>query len=372
LGFTPYEKPRAVATLETPCALINLSVLNENIGAAARAAAAHSVTLRPHAKTHKSAWIASSQIDRGAAGVTVAKVSEAEALVGAGIPDVFVAYPLVTDRQLDRLLDLRSAARVAMLIEDLDGAERASRAVRKKGGALAVWVDVDTGLGRIGAELDDGLARLVDRTRNLPGFEFQGLSTHEGHVYKVSGAEVRRSRVIEWVGALVEVATELGVARVSTGATPSYFDVVSLDGVTDARPGNYVFYDAMQVGLGSARIEDCAFSVLTTCISRRSGRSFIDAGSKAFSSDVGAHGSQLVSGYGIIKNRNGILLTGLSEEHGWLAVEEGVGGGLAVGDQLEVIPNHSCSTIANFDFADLVLDGMSLGRIEMTARGCLT
>ena len=369
-GFLPYGQPQELNSIDTPAALIDLHVLEANIDAVARMAQAHDVELRPHAKTHKSAWIAAKQAERGAAGVTVAKVSEAEALVTGGVKDVFVAYPIVTGPKIDRLLRLAGRARVTTLVEDLEGVDRLARAAEAHGDVLGVWVDVDTGLHRIGSGFDE-LERVLERVRRYPTLKLQGLSTHEGHVYKVAAPSVRAQRVRLWIGELVAAARGLGVTRVSTGATPTISEVLAIDGVTDARPGNYVFHDAMQVGLGAASTEACAMSVLTTCVSSRADRAFVDAGSKALSSDTGAHGSTLVTGYGIFKGRPDLSLTGLSEEHGWLTTADG-GDGVAVGDRLELIPNHSCSTIANFEWAEVVAHGSVIGRAHITARGCLT
>jgi D-serine deaminase-like pyridoxal phosphate-dependent protein len=208
--------------------------------------------------------------------------------------------------------------------------------------------------------------------RDLSGVELLGLSTHEGHVYKIADPAERKQLALEWLGGLLEAAPSLGVDRVSTGATPTILDVLGLDGLTDARPGNYAFYDAMQVTLGTVGLDQCALSVLVTCVSHRAPtKAIIDAGSKSFSSDTGAHGTSLMSGYGIVKGRPDLSITGLSEEHGWMSVASD-GDGIRVRDQLEVVPNHSCATIANFDDAHLVRDGLAVGRIDVTTRGCLT
>jgi D-serine deaminase-like pyridoxal phosphate-dependent protein len=371
-GYMPYDTPIELAALDTPCVLIDEATLDSNLRRVADRAAQHDVTLRPHSKTHKSAWIAHRQIELGSAGVTVAKVSEGEALVAAGIPDVFVAYPIVTPIKLQRLFDLAENATVSTLVEDLDGARCLSKTATERGTTIGVWVDVDTGLDRIGATIGPSLAELVTSVRDLRGVELLGLSTHEGHVYKVADPEERKQLALEWLGALLEAAPSLGVERVSTGATPTMLDVLGLDGLTDARPGNYAFYDAMQLSLGTVELDRCALSMLVTCVSHRAPtKAMIDAGSKSFSSDTGAHGTSLMTGYGIVKGRPDLGITGLSEEHGWLSIAAD-GDGVAVGDQLEVVPNHACSTIANFEHAHLVRDGLAVARIAVTTRGCFT
>ncbi len=358
----------AVDEIDTPALVIERTRLEANLARMAAAAAAHGLALRPHAKTHKSVWIARRQRAHGARGHTVAKLGEAEALVAGGLDDIFVCYPIVGAQKVSRLLALARRARMIAAVDHEDAVETLAVAARDAGITLDVMIEVDTGLDRAGVELGAPLERMAAAVRGRPALRLRGICTHEGYAYSMPDpaerARVVRQRLAEFVAA----GAALGVETISSGATPSVLQTIDLPGITEVRPGNYVFYDAMQVGLGAAAIEDCALSVLTTVVEvRASGRATVDAGSKALSSDAGVHGVKVVDGYGIVEGREDISVIGLSEEHGCLALDRR--DAVSIGDRLRIIPNHACASMANFDSAYVVDGAQVVERIEVSARG---
>ena len=180
----------------------------------------------------------------------------------------------------------------------------------------------------------------------------------------------------EQVGRMVKMANELrsqghDIEIVSSGSTPGAKAALEVAGITEMRPGNYVFYDAMQVGFGVTDLDHCALSILAQVVSHQSPeRAVIDAGAKAFSGDQGAHGTQAATGHGIVKGRPGITVERLSEEHGWLhlAPEEQV----EIGDRLDIIPNHACVVANLFNEVAVVREGRVVDRWKVAARGCMT
>src|SRR5437764_606511 len=127
------------------------------------------------------------------------------------------------------------------------------------------------------------------------------------------------------------------------GSTPTAMHSGKVPGVTEIRPGNYVFYDRMQVALGVATLADCALSVLVRVISRPDAtRAVLDAGSKTFALDRGAHGMEALPGFGQDR-QHGLILQRLSEEHAVCEVHDQR---ICVGDRLRIVPNHAC-TVAN-------------------------
>ncbi|CAA9544655.1 MAG: low-specificity D-threonine aldolase, partial [uncultured Thermomicrobiales bacterium] len=164
-------------------------------------------------------------------------------------------------------------------------------------------------------------------------------------------------------------AAGLPPARVSTGSTPGAAAAAGVAGVTEVRPGNYVFYDAMQVGLGVAPPDRCALSVLVTVVSHAArDRAVIDAGSKTLTSDQGAHGLNSAGGFGRIVGREDIHIHSLSEEHGWLRLDPG-GSDVRIGETLEVIPVHSCPVANLAPELVVVRDGAIVDRWPVAARG---
>jgi D-serine deaminase-like pyridoxal phosphate-dependent protein len=358
-----------VDQVDTPAALIERGRLEANLTRMQQAAAANGVSLRPHAKTHKAVQIARRQRELGAVGHTVAKLDEAEALVAGGLDDVFVCYPIVGEHKLERLFDLAGRARILAAVDSHLGVETLDAAARERNTGLEVVIEVDTGLDRAGVPVGPSLKELAAAVRQRSSLRLAGIATHEGYAYSLPDPVVRERTVRARLEELASAGKALGVPTVSSGATPSVLQTIDVPGITEVRPGNYVFYDAMQVALGSATIDDCALTVLTTVVEVRSAtRAIVDAGSKALSSDAGVHGLKLLSGYGSVLDRDDMKVGALSEEHGWLELDE-AGPGVSVGDLLRIVPNHACATMANFSEAHLVDGEQVVESIAVSANG---
>jgi D-serine deaminase-like pyridoxal phosphate-dependent protein len=144
---------------------------------------------------------------------------------------------------------------------------------------------------------------------------------------------------------------------------------MNFTGIKQIRPGNYVFYDAIQVALGIVPAEKCALSVIATVISTpETGRAVIDTGSKILGLDAGAHGCTNIKGYGLVKNNQEIVITGLSEELGRLQFNPQKTK-LQVGQRLEIIPNHACTVVNMVDKLYGISGDEPVREIPVTARG---
>jgi D-serine deaminase-like pyridoxal phosphate-dependent protein len=364
-------KAQALDDVSTPAALVDLDVLERNVARVAELARRHGLKLRPHAKTHKSAAIARLQLAAGAAGLSVAKTSEAEAFAAHGFGDLFVAFPVVGEDKGRRLLALGDRLRLAVGVDSREGASTLAAPFREAGRRLDVLLKVDVGYGRVGVAPDAAL-ELASALAEMPGLRLRGVFTHAGHGYLAETpeavAEVGRAegRILADTAAALRSAG-LPIEEVSVGSTPTARHAMPVPGVTECRPGNYVFHDASQVGLGTCALEDCALTVLATVVSVPGrGRAVLDAGSKTLSSDALR---PRPGGYGWILGRRS-RLAALSEEHGW--VEVGEGESFRVGERVRVLPNHAC-VVANLH--DRLL-GVRAGRVEteipVSARGRIT
>jgi D-serine deaminase-like pyridoxal phosphate-dependent protein len=339
--------------LATPCGVVELTTLEDNLGRLARDAVDAGVAVRPHIKTHKCPSIAARQLAQGAIGVTVATLDEAAGMAAAGVEDILVYYPTVGEEATARLLALAENAQISTTVDSAAEANRLDAAARSKGTTLDVLIDVDTGLDRtgvkVGRELDE-LARGVER---MPGLRLNGIGTHEGFAYSIREPAERAKVLDERLGEFAAAGRRLGVETVSCGSTPSLSSALQIEGMTEVRPGNYAFFDRIQVDLGVAKLGQCAFSVLSTVISvRGASRATVDAGSKALTSDRGAHGTTYLQGHGVVRDRPELSVPTLSEEHGFLRMEGKHP--IAVGDRLRIIPNHSCGSVACFGSLFLV------------------
>lgn len=370
--------PASSATIDTPCLVINEPRLRHNITTMALTAHELGVRLRPHIKTHKIPSIAALQLQAGACGVTVAKVSEAAVMVHYGISDVFIAYPLVTPAKIHRALDLTSRAAVCLGLDSMTGAQAISACAEQRRTTVDVRIEIDTGYRRTGVA-PSRANDLADYVGALPGIRLTGIFTFRENTFgdgnpTACAAEAGREEG-EVMCDLAASMRDSGhpVADVSVGSTPTARHAATVDGVTEIRPGTYVFYDRMQHALGACRRDDIAAAVRATVVSRPdSNLAIVDAGSKALSADAhpGEHPLDL-AGYAEVAGQPDLILERLSEEHGMLRVPNGHE--LHIGDQVELIPNHICTTVALHNYAAVVNDAGSTIRYEtVTARGRFT
>jgi D-serine deaminase-like pyridoxal phosphate-dependent protein len=341
--------------IETPAVLVDGEVLVGNIGEAARRATAADVSLRPHVKSHKSARIAKMQIDAGAVGITVAKSSEALPFIEAGIADIVVAHPLVDGRKIARLLEVaaRRGTRLALIADSAAGVATIATEAVRQGVTVAIRIKIDVGLHRCGADPrgEDALilARMIADHSHLT---FGGILSHAGHAYAAADADGVRAIAGEERRIMLDVAgriRDIGIAVpvISIGSTPTFWLDAGFDGISEARPGNYVFMDMTQASLGIVPRSRIALSVLTTVVSCNDTYAIIDAGSKVLSSDRGPHGSTRLNGYGLAlpldnPDAEGMLVASVSEEHGFVAHR---GQRPQIGERLRIIPNHACTVV---------------------------
>jgi D-serine deaminase-like pyridoxal phosphate-dependent protein len=342
----------SIHELPTPALLLDLDVLERNLRRMSERAAALGVALRPHVKTHKCVEVAERQRALGIAGITVSTLYEARVFAEHGFDDVTWAFPVI----LRRLHEVRELAGRVTLRLVVDSPE-AVAALEGLGVPLRVWLKVDCGYHRAGVDPASPLALdLARRIAESPRLVFDGILTHSGQAYAgrsreelAAVAEVERGVMVEFAGRLREEG--IAVAGVSVGSTPAMSAAERLDGVTEARPGNYAFYDFMQVTLGSCEVRDCAVTVLASVVSHRPGEEdcVVDAGALALSKEAwSAPGGGETMGEIFADYEAGALsgrarLVRLSQEHGVVSAP------LAVGSQVRILPNHSCLTVAQFD-----------------------
>ncbi len=360
-----------IKNLDTPCLLIDLDTLEDNLTRMQSKADEYKVQLRPHMKTHKMISLAQKQIDYGAVGISVAKVGEAEVMTKGGIKDIFIANQIVAPKKIDRLVKLATQVKLGVGIDSFEGGKRLSEVFSVAGLSLSFLIEINTGLNRCGVEPKEDAWNLYEKLLKLPCLSYQGIFTHAGHAYGADNVfEVKKisdeeCRLMEETRQFFE---ERGVysSQVSIGSTPTMSVWQGHQGITEIRPGNYVFYDATQVSLGCALPENCALTILATVISVSSGRAVIDAGSKVFAMDRGAHGKDSLLGHGIIIGKNSILAR-LSEEHGVIDVH--YNDTFLVGEILRIIPNHSCTVINLFDYVYGVRQERVEEKFSIEARG---
>jgi D-serine deaminase-like pyridoxal phosphate-dependent protein len=356
--------------LDTPLIAVDLDLLEHNIAEMAALAASHGVSLRPHAKTHKSPHIARMQLAAGAVGLTCAKLGEAEVLVEqGGVTDILIAYPIVGEIKIRRLLHLLDRARVIVAVDTHQAAAALSQAMSASDRTPDIYLEVNTGQDRAGARAGQEAVDLAVAISLLPGLRIAGVMTHEGHAGFSSPDEI--ATVAQNAGrALVDTAERIRtqgieVAQVSVGSTPASWFTPRVAGITEMRPGTYVFHDNNAFRHGRISPDRCAARVVSTVVSRPApDRAIIDAGSKALALDP----SPSHPGHGYIVGHPGAPIARLSEEHGVVTLSPDERG-FEVGDRVEIIPNHICPAINLHDELVIVRDGHVIDTWPVTARG---
>lgn len=345
-GNSQVEVPKFVRDLDTPALLVDLDVMERNLRRAAEYARAHELRLRPHTKTHKIPALARRQLELGAVGLTVAKVSEAEVMLAAEPRELLVAFPVIGRRKLERLVEVARRARVTVALDSVQAARQLSDAAREGRVRFGVLAEFDVGLGRVGVTPGDELVQLIRGLMRLPYLSYEGVAFYPGHIKSLDDDGRRQlSALADLLDVTIERLRREGLDPriVSGGSTPTLYESHRLPGLNEIRPGTYIFNDRNTWLAGACRLEDCAASILVTVVSTaRPGQVIVDGGSKTFSSDRLTPVSEVSFGY--VLEAPGAVFTRMNEEHGFLDVRR-AGVEFAVGDRLRIIPNHICTAV---------------------------
>ena len=332
--------------LHTPAILLDLDTFENNLKSYQAAADKYGKQIWPMVKTHKSTEIARIQRDYGVKGFLCGTLDECEALCNAGFDNLMYAYPVAGEPAISRVISLTRRCSFYVRVDDLNGARMLDKAAARAGVKIAYTIIIDSGLHRFGVDLN-GLLYFAKYMQAFENMEFKGISTHPGHVYGCSTSYEVSAVTADETGIMRRAAKLLRDAGfspelITSGSTPTFFGAVPDENINIFHPGNYVFLDNIQMSIECAREKDCALTVLATVISKpRNGLYIIDAGAKCLGLDRGAHSNNSIKGYGYVKGHPELIIDSLSEEVGKIHVNGKTN--LAVGDKIEIIPNHACS-----------------------------
>jgi D-serine deaminase-like pyridoxal phosphate-dependent protein len=350
-----------IGEIDTPALLIDLERVEANIKSWQAAIGAHGVGLRPHIKTHKVPELAHMQLEAGAAGITAAKVSEAEVFAAHGCEDIFIAYPLIGAEKWRGAAQLARECTLTVGVDSEIGARGLSAAAVAARSVIRVRVEIDLGLNRAGVmpEKAEALCRLA---RSLPGLELDGIFTFRSVFFGGAGDRTAEELGREEGQLMAGIAEQLRAAgvpirSVSLGSTPTGRYAAQVPGVTEVRPGTYIFGDYMMAERGVIRYENVALSILCTVISRPAAdKATIDGGSKTFCGDVFPSRMDL-KGYGRAIGMEAYVES-MSEEHGVVRLGDGVNP--QIGDKIAFHPIHVCTAVNLSD----ELTGIRRGKVE--------
>ena len=364
--------PRELAALETPAPVVDLDRMAHNLDRMAAYAALHGLALRPHVKTHKAPRVAAEQMRLGAVGLTCATPRELE-VMGDVSRDLLLAYPPVGAPRLARVLALPEAVRLTVGLDSADAALALSRAAEEVGRRVGVYVELDVGMRRVGLAGAADAVALARTVADLPWLGYAGVMFYPGHVRSRVGEQTASLRALgETLGGTLEALERAGLRAgvVSGGSTPAAWRMHEVPGVTEVRPGTYVYNDRATAALGACDWDDCALTVLATVVSTSvPGQAVIDAGSKALGREplpAAAPGDD--PGFGALLDRPDVVVRAMSEEHGILDLSA-TSWRPAVGDQVRVVPNHVCIVVHLHESVYGVRNGVVETSWPVAARG---
>ena len=347
----PAEPGMSVEDVDTPALIVDLAAFERNLEIMAEEARKGGVALRPHGKTHKCPSIGQQQMAHGAVGLCVQKVSEAEALVRGGIPDVLVCNEIVSEKKLRRLASLARRARIGICVDDPDNIEELGAVAQSFGVELRVLVEIDAGIERCGIAPGEPAAELAQLIAEMPGLTFGGLQAYHGGAQHLRTPAERKKAVDGIVDKVNQTraalqARGLPCPTVTGGGTGTYRLEMGSGIYTEIQCGSYVFMDADygrnldDDGQPYRRFEQSLF-VCATVISRPGGvRAVVDAGLKAISID---------SGPPLVHDLPGLEYVFKGDEHGIIRLP-GDSSSLAIGSKVMLVPGHCDPTVNMYDY----------------------
>jgi D-serine deaminase-like pyridoxal phosphate-dependent protein len=333
----PVTDPR----LATPAVLVDLDVVDANIARMASFARRGGFALRPHIKTHKSVGMAERQAEAGAVGICCATASEAEVMIAGGVRDVLLAYPLVGPRKLERVARLLGSSSLTLISDSKAVTATYRQLAQSIGRSIRVMIEIDTGMHRVGIDPRNAVAMAADIAGGND-LAFAGIMTHAGHSHDAKdqlGIEAVARQEAAVMGAVREDLERAGfeVPVVSAGSTITAPYFHAGDGITEIRPGTYIYNDLRTLAAYACTADAIGAFVVATVISLDADRVTVDAGSKTLTTSRDG-----VYGFGHLRDRPESRFTRLSEEHGVLAMT-GAQSRLAVGDRVQILPIHVCA-----------------------------
>jgi 3-hydroxy-D-aspartate aldolase len=363
-----------IRNLQTPVLLIDLDVMEKNLQKMASFFVDSSINLRPHSKTHKSPFIANTQIEMGAVGICCQKVSEAEVMYQGGIDNILISSEIISPAKLERVSSLSKNCDLMLVVDHVQGAELLSKIMKKNGTEIGVLVDIDVGQGRCGVRTVDEAVSLAIKIDELPSINLRGFQAYNGKAQHIQGFNQREKEYENSIVMMQESVyafkkNGLNIDIRSGGGTGTWNWDLDSNILNEVQAGSYLFMDSHYGSIGGKQGElyedfQASLFVLSTIVSFPEDKKFIiDAGHKSLSSD---------SGFASCYDYQEATYISASDEHGIISMDS-----LSVlpklGDPLLFQPSHCDTTINLFDCFYGIRGGMDNGLLEIvlpiSARG---
>ena len=347
-------QPGSRARLPTPALVVDLDALERNIARMAERARAAGFALRPHAKTHKSAFIAHRQLAAGAVGICCAKLGEGEALAAEGVRGLLITSPIVGEVNAARAAALaRLEPELTLALDHPDQVDAIGEAASRAGVSLSIIVDVDVGLGRTGVASPAHAVAVADRVAAAPALRLKGVQGFGGHGPHRPGADVRLAAVTDGMARLTGAIGALRAAGhtvdlVTGGGTGTASADMSLGVFNELQAGSYIFMD-LQYRRALGQDDDGGFEhslfVQSRVISANATDWVtVDAGLKALSTEgpLPVAVNERWGDYGFF-----------GDEHGRL-IRPKAGPAVQLGERVDLLPPHCDPTVDRYDMMHMV------------------
>ena len=348
-----------ITGLSTPALVLDVNILKANAAAMKALLEGSNLGLRPHYKSHKCAALALWQMEKGAVGMTCAKLSEAEDLCDAGVEDILIANQIVDSAKIRRVAELAGNCKLSICVDSMENAAALSRAAQSCGTVVHCLVEYDIGMQRCGVVTCEEVLALAKYISGCKGLAFAGIQAYAGHISHIVDPEERRAMTAanyEKLRALLNCLRENGIeVKTVSGGSTGTAQIKAGEGLyTELQAGSYLFMDAVYGDL-NLPFKNALF-LLTTVVSRRDDLTVVDAGVKTCGVDQGMP----------VPREGAVREIVASEEHFQL---HGYSETAKVGQKLLLVPAHCCSTVNLHDKIYLADGETVIDRILVTARG---
>lgn len=392
VNTVPATLGEKLSSVDTPSLIVNKKILHRNLQKMKDFVNTHNntntnrkITYRPHTKTHKCPALAKLQIEEyGATGVCVQILDEAEAMINAGVLDVFISNQCIGSKKIARLCELSKRGQISIIVDDLDNIKQIAAAATSSGATIDVLIEINAGQNRCGVDVleDKGLlcVQLAQAIEEFPHLHFKGIHCYHGAIQHTRSVTERQQQVLAMPVTRASIAVQAleaaGVAvNVVTGGGTGTFPFESASGrYTEIQPGSYCFMD-VDYGEnedGKSIFENALF-LHTMVVSKSSTntestdtnstgvgsgtRVVLDAGTKASSYDSGMPVPLRGWVDGSPSQRlRGVELQNGGDEHSVLVGGDAITNTLKVGDTLRLLPGHVDPTVNMHQFLVVVDD----------------
>lgn len=363
--------------IDTPALIVDYDIMMNNIKTVQDYANSKNVNLRPHTKTHKSPHIAKLQEEAGAKGIAVAKLGEAEVMAENGLKDIFIANEVVSPNKLERIKRLGENVDISFGLDSIEAANIIEDVFKDSNNKAVVLIEIEVGENRSGIIEEDDYRDLLNHLKNnCPHIKLKGIFSHDGNSYNAESLEeckkihlTSQERTLKFAKIAEEI--DMPLETVSVGSTPSMLnDFPILDGITEIRPGTYIFMDASMKN--ACKNCDTAATILASVISRPTDeRVILDVGAKGITMQTRTKGITAVEGMGQIKQFPGVNIFDVYDEHA-IIYDKNMMNSVKVADKVEIIPVHICPVVNLHEKAYFVSHGEVIKEVPILARGKLS